>query len=145
MAVDRNYLKYLQGGIKEPASFNTVKDRRHYIKMNGNEVFKFAVKIFEDCIRDITGKTGLLLSDIDFIIPHQANIRIINAAIKRLKFSRDRMIVNLDKYGNMSSASIPVALDEIYRAGRVKKGHKIILVSFGAGLTWGVNLIDWGL
>ncbi|HHY71149.1 MAG TPA: 3-oxoacyl-ACP synthase, partial [Thermoanaerobacterales bacterium] len=133
------------GGTKEPASFDTVKNRRHYIKMSGNEVFKFAVKVFEDCTRKIVEKADLSLKDIDFIIPHQANMRIIDAAVKRLKFSRDRVVINLDKYGNISSASIPVALDEAFRTGRIKRGHKIILVGFGAGLTWGANLIDWNL
>ncbi len=133
------------GGTKEPAGFDTVKNRRHYIKMSGNEVFKFAVKVFEDCTRKIVEKADLSLKDIDFIIPHQANMRIIDAAVKRLKFSRDRVVINLDKYGNISSASIPVALDEAFRTGRIKRGHKIILVGFGAGLTWGANLIDWNL
>jgi 3-oxoacyl-[acyl-carrier-protein] synthase-3 len=133
------------GGTKEPASFITVKNRRHYIKMSGNEVFKFAVKVFEDCTRKLVEKADLSLDNIDFIIPHQANIRIIDAAVKRLKFPRDHIVLNLEKYGNMSSASIPVALDEAFRIGRIKKGHKIILVAFGAGLTWGANLIDWSL
>lgn len=133
------------GGTKEPADFDTVKKRRHYIKMSGNEVFKFAVKVFEDCTRKVIKEADLSLNDIDLIIPHQANIRIIDAAIKRLKFPRDRVVVNLSNYGNMSSASIPVALDEAFRMGRIKKGHKIILIGFGAGLTWGANLIDWNL
>lgn len=133
------------GGTKEPASFETVKNHRHYIKMNGNEVFKFAVKILEDSVKKVVAKTEVRLEDIDYIIPHQANIRIIDAAVKRLKFPRERVIVNLDKYGNMSSASIPVALDEALNAGRIQKGDKIVMVGFGAGLTWGANLIEWSL
>lgn len=133
------------GGTKEPASFDTIENRRHYIKMEGNEVFKFAVRIFEDCTKKVIEKSNLSLEDIDYIIPHQANIRIIEAAIKRLKFPREHVVINLDKYGNMSSASIPVALDEAFHTGKIKKGHKIILVGFGAGLTWGANLIDWSL
>jgi 3-oxoacyl-[acyl-carrier-protein] synthase-3 len=133
------------GGTKEPAGFDTVKNRRHYIKMSGNEVFKFAVKVFEDCTRKVVEKANLALNDIDFIIPHQANIRIIDAALKRLKFAPDRVVINLDRYGNMSSASIPVALDEAFRLGKIKKGHRIIVVGFGAGLTWGANLIEWNL
>lgn len=140
-----NLLELPAGGTKEPAGFNTVENRRHYIKMSGNEVFKFAVKAFEDCTRKVVEKAHMSLNDIDFIIPHQANIRIIDAAMKRLKFPRNRVVINLDKYGNMSSASIPVALDEAFRIGRIKRGHKIILVGFGAGLTWGANLIDWDL
>ncbi|GLI50079.1 3-oxoacyl-ACP synthase III [Tepidanaerobacter syntrophicus] len=133
------------GGTKEPASFETVKNHRHYIKMNGNEVFKFAVKILEDSVKKVVAKADLTLEDINYIIPHQANIRIIDAAVKRLKFPREQVIVNLDKYGNMSSASIPVALDEALNAGRIQKGDKIVMVGFGAGLTWGANLIEWSL
>lgn len=133
------------GGSREPAGDETLKNRRHFIKMSGHEVFKFAVKILDESTRRIIEKANLPLEDIDFIIPHQANTRIIDAAIKRLKFPRERVLVNLQKYGNMSSASIPVALDEAYRDGKVKKGHKIVLVGFGAGLTWGANLLEWNL
>ena len=133
------------GGTREPASFETVENRRHYIKMSGNEVFKFAVKVFEDCTRQVVEKANLTLDEIDYIIPHQANVRIIDAALKRLSFPRNRVMINLDKYGNMSSASIPVALHEAFRTGRIKKGHKVILVGFGAGLTLGATLIDWNL
>jgi len=133
------------GGTKEPATFETVKNRRHYIKMNGNEVFKFAVKVFENGTKKVVEKANLALNDIDLIIPHQANVRIIDAAMKRLKFPIERVMINLDKYGNMSSASIPVALHEAFCSGRIKKGHKIVLVGFGAGLTWGAILIDWNL
>ena len=87
----------------------------------------------------------MTLDDIDLIIPHQANIRIIDAAVRRLKFPIERVMVNLDKYGNMSSASIPVAMHEAVRMGKIKKGDKIILVAFGAGLTWGAVLIEWNL
>lgn len=138
-------LELSAGGTKEPASFETVKNHRHYIKMNGNEVFKFAVKILEDSVKKVVAKADLTLEDINYIIPHQANIRIIDAAVKRLKFPREQVIVNLDKYGNMSSASIPVALDEALNAGRIQKGDKIVMVGFGAGLTWGANLIEWSL
>ncbi|NLZ54704.1 MAG: ketoacyl-ACP synthase III [Thermoanaerobacteraceae bacterium] len=140
-----NLLELPAGGTREPASFETVENRRHFIKMNGNEVFKFAVKVFEDRTRKVVKKADLTLSDIDYIIPHQANVRIIDAALKRLKFQRERVIINLDKYGNMSSASIPVALHEAFHTGRIKKGHKVVLVGFGAGLTWGAALIDWNL
>jgi len=131
------------GGSREPASFETVSNRRHYIKMNGSEVFKFAVKILEQSTRDVVSKANLSLEDITFLIPHQANYRIIDAAIKRLELEKDKAIINLNYYGNMSSASIPVALDEAYRAGKFKKGDKIVLVGFGAGLTWGANLLEW--
>lgn len=133
------------GGSREPASLESVNNRRHYIKMNGNEVFKFAVRILEDATRKVVEKANLTLADVDYIIPHQANIRIIDAAVKRLKFPMEQVVVNLDKYGNMSSASIPVALDEAYRNRKIKKGHKLVLVGFGAGLTWGANLLEWSL
>lgn len=131
------------GGTREPASFETVENRRHYIKMNGNEVFKFAVRVFEDCTRQVVEKANLTLNDIDFIIPHQANVRIIDAALKRLNFPKDRVVINLDKYGNMSSASIPVAMHEALYSGKIEKGHKVVLVGFGAGLTWGAVLLEW--
>jgi len=131
------------GGTREPANLESVKNRRHYIKMNGNEVFKFAVKVFEESIRKIVNKANLTLDHIDLIIPHQANVRIIDAAVKRLKFPMERVVVNLDKYGNMSSASIPVALHEAISMGKIKRGDKVILVGFGAGLTWGAVLMEW--
>jgi len=133
------------GGSKEPASPDTVANRRHYINMNGNEVFKFAVRILEEAARKASEKVGRQVADLDYIVPHQANIRIIDAAIKRLKFPREQVVVNLDKYGNMSSASIPVALDEAYRDKKIKKGNMVLLVGFGAGLTWGANLLEWSL
>lgn len=133
------------GGSKEPASIDTVTNRRHFIQMNGNEVFKFAVKILEEAARIAAEKANLSMNDVDYIVPHQANIRIIDAAVKRLKFPREQVVMNLDKYGNMSSASIPVALDEAYRDKKIKKGDKILLVGFGAGLTWGANLLEWSL
>lgn len=133
------------GGTKEPASFETLKNHRHYIKMNGNEVFKFATRILEESVRKVLEKIGLPIEKLDYIVPHQANIRIIDAAIKRLKFPRSQVVVNLDRYGNMSAASIPVALDEAYRDKRIKKGNKVVLVGFGAGLTWGANFLEWSL
>ncbi len=133
------------GASKEPASIETVRNRRHYVKMNGNEVFKFAVKIIEEATLHVVEKANLSLDDIDYLIPHQANIRIIDAAIKRLGIPKDKVLVNLQNYGNMSSASIPVALDEGYREGKIKNGDKVVLVGFGAGLTWGANILEWSL
>jgi len=140
-----NLLELPAGGTKEPASIDTVKNRRHYIRMNGNEVFKFAVKVFEDSVRKVIEKANLSLDHIDLIIPHQANVRIIDAAIKRLKYPLERVVINLDKYGNMSSASIPVALHEAINMGRIKKGDKVVLIGFGAGLSWGAVLMEWNL
>ncbi|MGI6484948.1 MAG: beta-ketoacyl-ACP synthase III [Tepidanaerobacteraceae bacterium] len=133
------------GASKEPASIQTVLNRRHYVKMNGNEVFKFAVKIVEEATLQVAEKAKISLDEITHFIPHQANIRIIDAAIKRLGISKDKVVVNLQNYGNMSSASIPVALDEAYSEGRIKKGDKVVMVGFGAGLTWGANIVEWSM
>ncbi|SHM09181.1 3-oxoacyl-[acyl-carrier-protein] synthase-3 [Caldanaerovirga acetigignens] len=133
------------GGSKEPASFETVKGRKHFIKMNGNEVFKFAVKIMEESTRKVLEKANLTPQDVDLVVPHQANVRIIEAATRRLNISKEKVMVNIDRYGNMSAASIPVALYEAYKARKIKKGDKVVLVGFGAGLTWGANLIEWSL
>lgn len=133
------------GGSKEPASFDTIKERKHFIKMNGNEVFKFAVKIMEESTRKVLEKANLTPQDVDLVVPHQANVRIIEAATRRLNISKEKVMVNIDRYGNMSAASIPVALYEAYKARKIKKGDKVVLVGFGAGLTWGANLIEWSL
>ncbi|SMB93603.1 3-oxoacyl-[acyl-carrier-protein] synthase III [Desulfonispora thiosulfatigenes DSM 11270] len=115
----------------------------HYLKMAGNEVFKFAIRILNETAQKALEKAGLTKEELDFLVPHQANKRIIQSAMKRLDISEDKVYVNLDKYGNMSGASIPVALDEAVRNGKVKKGDNIILVGFGAGLTWGSCVIRW--
>jgi 3-oxoacyl-[acyl-carrier-protein] synthase-3 len=131
------------GGSRMPATHRTVEDRKHFIHMDGGEVYKFAVNIMVHASKAAVERAGLSLDDIDFVIPHQANIRIIEAALKRLNIDMNRVYINLDRYGNMSSASIPVALDEAVRAGKVKKGDNLLLVGFGAGLTWGSSIIRW--
>lgn len=131
------------GGSRLPASFETVSNNLHTIKMDGQEVFKFAVRIIEKTSVNLLNKANIALDEIDYLVPHQANIRIIEAASKKLKLSDDKVYVNLDRYGNMSSASIPVALDEAYRKGLLKKGDMILLVAFGAGLSWGSTLLKW--
>lgn len=131
------------GGSRLPASDHTVKERLHSIHMDGRDVFKFAVRIMEKASLIATEKAGLKVEDLDFLVPHQANIRIIDSALKKLNLSRDKACINLNKYGNMSSASIPVALDEAVRDGRIKKGQNLVLVAFGAGLTWGSLVIRW--
>ena len=131
------------GGSKLPASVDTVKDKLHTIKMEGRDVFKFAVRIMEKASLDVVEKANLKPEDLDFLVPHQANIRIIDAALKKLKLSRDKAYINLNKYGNMSSASIPIALDEAIKKSRIKKGDNVVLVAFGAGLTWGSMVIKW--
>lgn len=131
------------GGSKNPASLETVKDGDHYLKMDGREVFKFAVRKMPEATLKALDKANLDLEDLDFLVPHQANLRIIDAAAKKLKLNRDRICVNLDKYGNISSASVPVSLDEAVKDGRIKKGDNVVLVAFGAGLTWGSIAIKW--
>ncbi|MDO4711035.1 MAG: beta-ketoacyl-ACP synthase III [Peptostreptococcaceae bacterium] len=113
------------------------------LKLDGKEVYKFAVPALEDCVRTLLERNDLTGDDITYIIPHQANKRIVASAAKSLKLSQDKFFMNIHKYGNTSSASIPIALDEMDRAGLLKSGDRIILAGFGAGLTWGSILIKW--
>lgn len=111
--------------------------------MNGPEVFKFAVRIMGEAAVKALERAGLELQDVTYLVPHQANLRIIDAAARRLKLPPERVLVNLDRYGNMSSASIPVALAEAADAGRFHPGDILVLVGFGAGLTWGAAAVRW--
>jgi len=131
------------GGSRLPASYETVSNNLHTINMDGREVFKFAVRVIEKTSLNALNKANITLDGIDYLVPHQANIRIIESATKKLKLADDKVYVNLDKYGNMSSASIPVALDEAYRNNLLQLGNQILLVAFGAGLTWGSTLLKW--
>ncbi len=131
------------GGSKSPTTLETVKEKLNFIKMDGREVFKFAVRIMEKTSNNVLKKAGLTSKDLKLLIPHQANIRIIDSAIKKLNLQKETVFVNLNKYGNMSAASIPVALDEALSQKRVKKGDYVLLVAFGAGLTWGSILLKW--
>jgi 3-oxoacyl-[acyl-carrier-protein] synthase-3 len=115
----------------------------HYISMAGSEVFKFAVKVMNSATEAVLEKAGISKEEIDLMVPHQANRRIIDAAVKRFGLSEEKVVINLDRYGNMSSASIPVALDEAIEAGRLKEGDNVVLVGFGGGLTWGAALCKW--
>ena len=131
------------GGSQCPASFETVEKNLHTIQMEGKEVYKFAVRIMGDASLKVIEKAGLSKEDVDLLVPHQANMRIVDAAVKRLGISPDKVVVNLDKYGNMSAASIPVALDEAVKAGRVAEGDIVVMVGFGTGLTWGACVLKW--
>ncbi|AEM73220.1 beta-ketoacyl-ACP synthase III [Caldicellulosiruptor acetigenus] len=126
-------------------SYSQFKDMPNFRKiyMDGNEVYKFAVKIMPYAVEKVLEKVGLSSSDIDVFIPHQANIRIIESAAKRLKIPMEKVFVNLHKYGNTSAASIPIALDEAIEEGRIKKGDRIVLVGFGGGLTWASCAVKW--
>lgn len=131
------------GGSKCPASLETVEKKLHTLQMEGKEVFKFAVRVMGDASVRVLEKAGLAQGEIDLLVPHQANIRIVDAAVKRLGISRDKVVINLERYGNMSAASIPVALDEAVKTGRIKEGDNIVMVGFGTGLTWGACVLKW--
>ena len=131
------------GGSRLPASFETVKNRQHYMKMKGNELFKRAVKAMIHAIYESLEKGNLNPSDIDYFIPHQANMRIIDAAVKKVGLSQDKVHINLDQCGNMSAASVAVGLDEAVRGKKIKKGDKVVLTCFGGGLTWASMVIEW--
>ncbi len=131
------------GGSRLPASFETVKNRQHYMKMKGNELFKRAVKIMVQAIEISLSRGNLVPGDIDFFIPHQANVRIINAVVKRIGLDMDRVYINLDQCGNMSAASIAVALDQAVKERKIKRGDKVLFTSFGGGLTWASMIVKW--
>ena len=146
LGADGNGAEYLQlpgGGSRHPASHATVDNKEHYIKMNGNEVFKFAVRIVPDAAEEVLRRAKMTKDEITIFLPHQANTRIIESAAKRLELPMERFYVNVDRYGNTSAASIPIALTELDRAGRLKRGDKILLVGFGAGLTWAASILVW--
>ncbi|MDR0671323.1 MAG: ketoacyl-ACP synthase III [Oscillospiraceae bacterium] len=113
------------------------------LKMDGHEVFRFAVRVMPEAIEKVLARTGHVISDCKFIIPHQANLRIIRAVQRRYALPEEKMVVTVDRYGNMSSACIPIALDELNRAGRLESGDLFLLVGFGAGLTYGAALFEW--
>ena len=131
------------GGSRKPATRETVDNRMHYVKMQGNELFKIAVKTMTEAAQVALKQADMTFKDVDLIIPHQANSRIIMAVAKRLGISEDKIYLNIEKYGNMSSASTVTALVEAVKEGRVKKGDTILLDCFGAGLVWGACVINW--
>jgi 3-oxoacyl-[acyl-carrier-protein] synthase-3 len=131
------------GGSRIPASEESIKSRAHFLKMAGQEVFKEAVKAIESSSMEAIRLADLTPNDIDLFIPHQANYRILEAVRKRMGLPEEKVFSNLDRYGNTSSASVPIALDEAVRSGRVKKDDKILISVFGAGFTWGAAVINW--
>jgi len=145
-AADGSYgdLLYMPaGGTRMPATEETLKKRYHYLKMEGNKVFKVAVRAMYESAVKVLSKAKVKTEDIALLVPHQANIRIIEATAKRLNISMDKVGINLDRYGNTSAASIPIGLDEAASSGRIKKGDLVLMVAFGAGFTWGGVLIKW--
>ncbi len=131
------------GGSRTPTTPDSIARGEQFIKMKGKEVFKLAVRVMEEAARDILEQHGLAAHQIDLVIPHQANLRIIDAIAQYLELPVERFFVNVDRYGNTSAASIPIALDEARKAGRIKQGELTLLVAFGAGLTYGSALIRW--
>ena len=131
------------GGSRHPASRDTVDARMHYAKMKGAEVFKVAVRMFSECTARILERNGLTAKDVDLFIPHQANLRIIEAAAKRVDLPMERVFVNVDRYGNTGAASVYVALEEAVSSGRLKRGDLVMLAAFGGGFAWGAALMRW--
>jgi 3-oxoacyl-[acyl-carrier-protein] synthase-3 len=131
------------GGSRYPANEHTVHNGQHYIQMDGKEVFRFATRVMASATQEVLACAGLTIDQVQWIIPHQANIRIIEAAARGLKLPMDRFIVNLERYGNTSTASIPMAMVEALEKGQIKPGEKIVMVGFGAGLTWGALAAEW--
>lgn len=131
------------GGSRNPASEKTVREGMHYMKMAGREVFKHAVNNMVSAAKDALAKSNLSVDDVNWIIPHQANLRIIDAIADRLGAPREKLVVNLDRCGNTSAATIIVALDELARSGRLKKHDKVLMVAFGGGFTWGAVVVEW--
>jgi 3-oxoacyl-[acyl-carrier-protein] synthase III len=131
------------GGSRAPASAETVAGRQHYAKMNGREVFKFATRVLVDSAEKVLAKCDIPVDEVDVYVPHQANVRIIDHARKKLGIPEERTVVNVDRYGNTSSGSIPLALADAEADGRLRAGELVLMTGMGAGLTWGSALIEW--
>jgi len=131
------------GGSRNPATHETVDKRMHYARMKGNEVFKVAVRMFGDCAERILTRNGFTAADISLFVPHQANLRIIEAAVKRIKLPMDRVLINVDRYGNTGAASVYVALEEAWASKRLNPGDLVLMAAFGGGFTWGAALLRW--
>lgn len=137
-------LLYLRGGGSScPLTHESINHKLHFLKMKGNSLFKIAIKNMSEVAREALSSNGYKISDVDILIPHQANKRIIDAIAENLKIPQEKIFINIEKYGNTSAASIPLALDEALKVGRIKKGDLILMVAFGGGLTWGSALIRW--
>ena len=129
------------GGSKQPASIASIENREHFLKMNGKEIFKSAVRVMEKATRELLKANGLETQDVDHVIPHQANVRIVESMAQRLEIPLEKFFCNLDRHGNTSAASIPIAFDEACNRGIFRKGEIGVLVAFGAGLTWSATLV----
>lgn len=131
------------GGSRMPPTEKMLADELQYIKMKGNETYKVAVKTLEEAALAALKANGLTVADLDVYVPHQANVRIIKAVASRLGLPMEKVVLNMDRYGNTSAASIPMALDEAVRGGRIRKGHLVMMAAFGSGLTWATSLVRW--
>jgi len=131
------------GGSREPMTIDSINSGRQYLAMDGRTVFKWAVRIVADSARDVLSAAGLSPDDVSLVILHQANIRIIEAAVSQFGIPREKVFVNLDKYGNTSAASVPMALDDANQAGLLKRGDIVLMCGFGAGLSWGTSILRW--
>jgi len=140
---DLNALCIPAGGSREPLTSAAIEQGRQFLRMDGRAVFKWAVRIVVDSSNDVLEAAGLKPSDVDLVILHQANIRIIDAAVSHFGIARDKVFVNLDKFGNTSAASIPMALDDANQRGLIQRGDIVLLCGFGAGLSWGTALLRW--
>jgi 3-oxoacyl-[acyl-carrier-protein] synthase-3 len=139
------HLIQVSGGSYDPASEESVQGVGHYIHQEGQPVFKAAVKGMADVSKEIMDKNGLTSDDISWLVPHQANLRIIDATGKRMGLSPDKVMINISRYGNTTAATIPICLSEWHTEGKLKKGQNIVLSSFGAGFTWGSILVNWSI
>ena len=131
------------GGSRRPATFETVEAREHYIKMDGPSLFRFGVDAMVQSSRNALDRAGMVVDAVDLFIPHQANLRIIDAGLERLGIPRERTLVTLDRFANTAAASIPIALDDAVRSSRLQPGMNVLLTGFGAGLTWGSAVLSW--
>src|SRR5439155_3678361 len=131
------------GGSRAPSTAETVADRQHFVQMNGREVFKFATRVLVSSATELLDECGLTIEDVDLYVPHQANVRIIEHAVHKLGVRKERVVVNVDRYGNTSSGSVPLALAEAAAEGRLHDGDLVLMTGMGAGLTWGSALLEW--
>ncbi len=140
---DYDALNIAAGGSRLPASLETVENKQHTISLKGRAVYKFAVQKFVEMAEEACARGGIKPDDVALVVPHQANVNIIESAMGRVGIGMDRVLINIDRYGNTSAASIPIALDEAVQGGRIKRGDYVLLLAFGGGLSWGYNLVRW--
>jgi 3-oxoacyl-[acyl-carrier-protein] synthase-3 len=131
------------GGSREPLTVEGIAAGRQYMRMEGRSVFKWAVRCIVDSCNDVVAAAGYSMEDVDLLVLHQANVRIMDAAVEGFSIPRERVVVNVDRYGNTSAASVPLALDEAHRQGKIGRGSLVLLCGFGSGLTWGTALVRW--